>query len=89
MDAVIKIGGSVLQSDSVKKLCQTLDQLIRAFSFVIIPGGGEYANLVRHQYKNLNISEDHAHWMAISSENILGFLILEFSLFGVPVFTID
>ncbi len=89
IDAVIKIGGSVLKQNSIKKLGKTLDNLIKDFSFVIIPGGGDYANLVRRDYTDYQLSEDTVHWMAILGENILGFLLLEYSIFGVPVFTID
>ncbi|NVM52259.1 MAG: delta 1-pyrroline-5-carboxylate synthetase [Candidatus Helarchaeota archaeon] len=89
MDAVIKIGGSVLQQNSIKELCNILDGLIKEFSFVILPGGGAYANLVRNYYKTYQLSDDTAHWMAILTENILGFLLLEHLELGVPVFTIS
>ncbi|MFX1293265.1 MAG: hypothetical protein ACFFD2_00205 [Promethearchaeota archaeon] len=89
MDAVIKVGGSVLQKNSVKDLCKSLDKLIKKFSFVILPGGGAFANLVRNYYKIYQNSDDSAHWMAILSENILGFLILEYLELGKPVFSVS
>lgn len=89
MDAVIKIGGSVVQNNSIKKLCRALNTLIRDYSFVIVPGGGDYADLVRQHYRKYHVSSDTAHWMAILSENILGFFLLEQLTFGIPVFTIS
>ena len=89
MDAVIKIGGSVLRPDNLTKLTSHLDKLRSEFSFVIIPGGGEYANLVRRYHQTYHLSDDTAHWMAILSENILGFLLLEHLQLGVPAFSIS
>ena len=89
MDAVIKIGGSVLRPDNLKKLTSHLDKLRAEFSFVIIPGGGEYADLVRRYHQTYHLSDDTAHWMAILSENILGFLLLEHLQLGVPAFSLS
>ena len=89
MDAVIKIGGSVLRPDNLKKLTSHLDKLRAEFSFVIIPGGGEYADLVRRNHQTYHLSDDTAHWMAILSENILGFLLLEHLQLGVPAFSLS
>jgi len=89
MDAVLKIGGSIFQKSSAEKLWRTLEELIRQFSFIIVPGGGDFANLVRNYYKLYQISDDSAHWMAILCENILGFLILEHLKSAIPVFGIS
>ncbi|MHA1131845.1 MAG: amino acid kinase family protein, partial [Candidatus Helarchaeota archaeon] len=86
MDAVIKIGGSVLQSDTLQELCRYLDQLIQDFSFIILPGGGAYANLVRKFDQKYHLSNTIAHWMAILSENILGFFLLDHLNSGTPAF---
>ena len=89
MDAVIKIGGSIIQNAGSKELFKALSDLVKQFSFVILPGGGAFANLVRDYYKKYLLSEDRAHWMAILCENILGFLILENLELGVPVFDLS
>jgi aspartokinase-like uncharacterized kinase len=89
MDAVIKIGGSILENPALKPLCRLLDQLTHEFSFVIIPGGGSYANLVRDFDRKYDLSDHTAHWMAILSENILGFFLLEHLTLGIPAFTVD
>ncbi|NVM31515.1 MAG: delta 1-pyrroline-5-carboxylate synthetase [Candidatus Helarchaeota archaeon] len=89
MDAVIKIGGSVLQKGTIKELCKTLDSLAVEYSLVIVPGGGDYANQVRNYYQTFQLSETTAHWMAIFTENILGFLLLEYMDVGVPAFSIS
>lgn len=89
MDAIIKIGGSILQKQESIELFKVLNDLKKQFSFVILPGGGAFANLVREYYRTYQLSEDKAHWMAILCENILGFLILEKLEAGVPVFELS
>ncbi|MDD1779246.1 MAG: hypothetical protein LUQ65_13855 [Candidatus Helarchaeota archaeon] len=89
MDAIIKIGGSILQSQDSNALFKRLIALRKQFSFVILPGGGAFANLVREYYRTYQLSEDKAHWMAILCENILGFLILEKLEAGAPVFELS
>jgi len=89
MDAIIKIGGSILQNQAGKKLLKAFNALRKQFSFVILPGGGAFANLVREYHKKFQLSEDRSHWMAILCENILGFLILENLESGVPVFELS
>lgn len=89
MDALIKIGGSVLQTDAIHSLCATLDELSQEFSFVLLPGGGEYADLVRKHFLSYQLTEDTAHWMAILSENMLGFLLLQYLNRGRAVFNLS
>ncbi|HUX99763.1 MAG TPA: hypothetical protein VMV49_09435 [Candidatus Deferrimicrobium sp.] len=89
MDAVIKIGGSILKNKSIKKLCEYLNELSKQFRFVLLPGGGEYADLVRNHYQNFPISDNNAHWMAITCENILGFFLVNNLELGIPVFTLS
>ncbi len=89
MDAVIKIGGSVLRPENLRSLTAHLDKLVNEFSFVIVPGGGEYADLVRKNHKTYQLTDETSHWMAILTENILGFLLLEHLKQGIPAFTVS
>jgi aspartokinase-like uncharacterized kinase len=61
---VLKIGGSLLPV--ARDLVSTLFSLAEeGYSFLIVPGGGPMADLVRELFARHKISEEAAHWMAI------------------------
>jgi aspartokinase-like uncharacterized kinase len=61
---VIKLGGSLI--GSAKALMSSLlDLSIGGYSFLVVPGGGPMADLVRALYSKGLISDEAAHWMAI------------------------
>jgi aspartokinase-like uncharacterized kinase len=80
INAIIKIGGSVFANcrDSIQPLFKTISALGRNFRLVVTPGGGSFADEVRRVYKELNLSESTAHWMAILAINQMAFMINEF-----------
>jgi aspartokinase-like uncharacterized kinase len=61
---VLKLGGSLMSvgRDLVRSL---LDLTAEGFSFLIIPGGGPMADLVRDIFTRHSISQEAAHWMAV------------------------
>ncbi len=61
---VIKIGGSLENSDKLKKL---LDCLLEGGKgqTVIVPGGGSFANAVRELQLSTGIADEYAHRMAL------------------------
>jgi hypothetical protein len=61
---VIKIGGSLIDvsRDIVRGLVSLSEEGI---CFLIVPGGGPMADLVRGLYDRYDLSEETAHWMAI------------------------
>ncbi|HEY0087585.1 MAG TPA: hypothetical protein VGB37_02010 [Candidatus Lokiarchaeia archaeon] len=73
---VVKIGGSILKHrkdlDSVLNQFRNLIENKQLETIIIIPGGGIFANFVRHIDDTLNIGEDISHWMAIYSMNFNG-----------------
>jgi len=80
IDAIIKIGGSVFANcrDSIQPLFRTISALGRNYKLVATPGGGSFADEVRRVYKEFNLSESTAHWMAILATNQMAFMINEF-----------
>lgn len=61
---VLKLGGSLIVS--AKALVSRLSNLSdRSYSFLIVPGGGPMADLVRSLYNMHQLSDGAAHWMAI------------------------
>ncbi len=61
---VLKLGGSLMgvARDLVRAL---LDITAEGYSFLIIPGGGPMADLVRDIFHRHCISQEAAHWMAV------------------------
>ncbi len=69
---VVKIGGSL--PDRIPDLIREL----RGFRVLIVPGGGNFADLVRECRTE---DQDAAHWMAIAAMEQFGWYI---SSFGLP-----
>jgi aspartokinase-like uncharacterized kinase len=61
---VLKLGGSLI--GSAKAIVSELSDLkSKGYSFLVIPGGGPMADLVRELFSEYNLSDEAAHWMAI------------------------
>lgn len=66
IDAVIKIGGALLSlDDALPRTLAALELLSSERSFVVVPGGGPFADAVRSVHERHSLSPDDAHWMAI------------------------
>jgi aspartokinase-like uncharacterized kinase len=61
---VLKMGGSLMAS--ARPLMRALLALTEeGYSFLVVPGGGPMADLVREIYSRGDLSQEAAHWMAI------------------------
>jgi aspartokinase-like uncharacterized kinase len=61
---VLKIGGSLI--DSSRALMHSLSALsAEGYSFLVVPGGGPMADLMRDLFRRHNLSQEAAHWMAV------------------------
>jgi hypothetical protein len=61
---VLKLGGSLMPV--ARRLMRTLLALgDEDYSFLVIPGGGPMADLVREIFSRGDLSQEAAHWMAI------------------------
>jgi aspartokinase-like uncharacterized kinase len=66
IDAVIKVGGALLSlGDALPRSVAALELLSTERSFVVVPGGGPFADAVRSVSEHHSLSPDDAHWMAI------------------------
>ena len=75
---VIKIGGSLaLHPMKLKSLCTTLAVDSRSHGLVVVPGGGEFADVVRDVDKRFKLSSQVSHKMAILGMDQYGFLLSE------------
>jgi aspartokinase-like uncharacterized kinase len=61
---VLKLGGSLMPvaRDLMRTLVVLADE---GYSFLVVPGGGPMADLVREIYSSHKTTEEAAHWMAI------------------------
>src|SRR5512137_1146056 len=61
---VLKMGGSLMTC--ARPLMRALLALAEeGYSFLVVPGGGPMADLVRDIYARGGLSQEAAHWMAI------------------------
>ena len=79
IDLLIKFGGSISErgtKEQFEQLCKTLQEIYFTLEkFIIIPGGGEFAETVRKNQIKYNFSDETAHWMAIQAMEQYGILI--------------
>ena len=69
---IVKIGGSLTYD--AKPLLKALKRYAKENNkkIIIIPGGGEFANVVRKIDKTLNISNSLSHKLAIKCMDLIG-----------------
>jgi aspartokinase-like uncharacterized kinase len=65
VSAVIKVGGSLLDTDALPGLLEALAALAREAPIVVVPGGGRFADAVREACAHRDPGETAAHFMAI------------------------
>ena len=66
IDAVVKIGGSLLSLDGVLPVTiAALERVAAERAILIVPGGGTFADAVRIASAQHDFGDDDAHWMAI------------------------
>jgi 5-(aminomethyl)-3-furanmethanol phosphate kinase len=65
LDAVVKVGGSLLDSDGLPALMESLGELAASLRILVVPGGGPFADAVRRACQRQEPGESAAHWMAI------------------------
>lgn len=65
VDAVVKVGGSLLESEGLPALMASLSVAAASSRIVVVPGGGSFADAVRAACARHDPGESAAHWMAI------------------------
>ncbi|HUV79684.1 MAG TPA: amino acid kinase [Candidatus Bathyarchaeia archaeon] len=77
MTVIIKLGGSLLAKG--RELVHFLsDYAVKnALSFVIIPGGGPFADEIKKLSARRAISDDTAHWMAVLAMHQYGLFLAD------------
>jgi aspartokinase-like uncharacterized kinase len=73
---VLKIGGSLLDcARPLMRVLLALDEM--GYSFLVVPGGGPMADLVREIYSRGDLSQEAAHWMAILAMEQYAYLLAD------------
>jgi 5-(aminomethyl)-3-furanmethanol phosphate kinase len=77
MDAiVVKIGGSLaMQPNKLKDLCTRLGEASKRHKLIVVPGGGEFADMVRVYDKKFDLPRQISHQMAILAMDQYGLLL--------------
>jgi aspartokinase-like uncharacterized kinase len=68
IDAVVKVGGSLLSGDPLP-LLRALEELSAEKPILVVPGGGPFADAVRIATRLHDPGSSAAHWMAILGMN--------------------
>lgn len=76
MEAVLKVGGSLIEHPSeLKALCKTLSSLAKTHKISVVPGGGVFADMVRKVDEEWKLSETIAHKMAVLAMDQYGLFL--------------
>jgi aspartokinase-like uncharacterized kinase len=75
---VIKIGGSLaVEPDVLRELCLELSRVAEQFRVVAVPGGGEFADVVRDVDGRFGLGSGASHRMALLGMDQFGLLLSE------------
>ena len=90
MEAVMKIGGSLADDFAVlKATCRELETLAKTYRILIVPGGGRFADTVRDLYREIHLSDDVAHKMAILAMDQFGLLLSDLIAGALTVYSLE
>jgi 5-(aminomethyl)-3-furanmethanol phosphate kinase len=62
---VIKLGGSLMYSDELSAWLNSIESYAQTSNVIVVPGGGEFADLVRQLQKTHGFDDYIAHQMAL------------------------
>lgn len=75
---IVKVGGSLmLQPKKLRQLSLTLNELSKRHALIIVPGGGEFADVARKMDKTFSLSPQTSHRMAILGMDQYGLLLAD------------
>jgi aspartokinase-like uncharacterized kinase len=78
LDAVVKVGGSLAADVAVlRTLCAELTNVAERFRLVVVPGGGEFADIVRTVDKRFGLGSRVSHRMAVLGMDQYGLVLSE------------
>jgi aspartokinase-like uncharacterized kinase len=73
---VVKVGGSLsLYPEKLRALCLKISEISKEQKLIVVPGGGEFADVVRCLDKSFHLSCSTSHGMAILGMDQYGMLL--------------
>ncbi len=75
IETVIKVGGSLGQSNTLPNLLQKITEISSRHKIMIVPGGGIFADAVREYDRRFGVTADAGHWMSILAMDQYGHLL--------------
>jgi aspartokinase-like uncharacterized kinase len=73
---VVKVGGSLsLYPEKLRTLCLKISEISKEQKLIVVPGGGEFADVVRCLDKSFHLSRSTSHGMAILGMDQYGMLL--------------
>ena len=90
VDLVVKVGGGLLADiERLDQVLRSIAEVARTCRVLVIPGGGPFADAVRHIDGRLDMGDDAAHWMAILGMDQYAHALASRLTGGVVVSSID
>lgn len=74
---IIKLGGSLFHTPELRQWLELLDRASQNEAVVIVPGGGPFADEVRHAQRLHRFSDSTAHHMALLAMAQFGLLLAD------------
>jgi aspartokinase-like uncharacterized kinase len=83
---VVKVGGSIaVYPEKLRSLCTKLSEVFKNHRMIVVPGGGEFADVVRDLDKRFSLSCSATHKMAILSMDQYGLVLSDLTPNSVTV----
>ncbi len=83
---ILKVGGSLtFHPEKLKALCTELSLSSKKHKLIVVPGGGEFADVARSLDKRFSLSCSASHQMAILGMDQYGLLLSDLILNSVAV----
>jgi aspartokinase-like uncharacterized kinase len=87
IDCLVKIGGSLQDFGEYEFLSRVLNRMRRAWRVVLLPGGSNFADLIREVDRKNRLPQPLPHWMSILAMEQYGFFLTSKLKHTVPVRT--
>jgi aspartokinase-like uncharacterized kinase len=66
VSAVVKVGGGVLRApEQLQRVLEAVVDAAAGTALLVVPGGGPFADTVRSVDRDVGLTDDAAHWMAV------------------------
>ncbi|OQX21209.1 MAG: hypothetical protein BWK75_03690 [Candidatus Altiarchaeales archaeon A3] len=77
---IIKFGGSLSKNpETIRKIFEILEEISLNYKFIVLPGGGEFADLVLKYYETHNLNLKISNDACILAMDIVGLMLSNFT----------